>query len=96
MNKYLNNYRHERGDVRNLYNTPQNRRLKYVALGFITIAIILLLCIAFWIEDLPIKTILIMRGCAGVFATVFAVLVGLLVYRVNKEYTNNRYKYKKH
>ena len=31
-----------------------------------------------------------MRGCAGLMAILFVVLVGILSYRVNKQHVNNR------
>lgn len=80
----------ERMEKDRLYKTPENRRLKYAALAVIAIAIMLLLSMAIWIEEISTRTMLLMRGCAGLCAIIFGVLVGILTYRVNKQYINNR------
>lgn len=88
MHKYL----HEREEINQLYDAPKNRGLKYVALAVIAVAILLLLYMTFWIDNIPPITMSIMRGCAGLCAIVFAVLYGILSYRVNKEHIKNRRK----
>lgn len=35
-------------------------------------------------------SILLMRGCSGLFALVFVVLVGILVFRVNNSYFKDK------
>ncbi len=85
MNKHLR----EREELRKLSNAPKNRQLKLIALAVIAIAIILLLGITFWLDNIPTKMIPIMRGCAGVCAILFVVLVGILSYRVNKQHISN-------
>ena len=68
------------------YREKTNLRLKYAALISIVSSIILLLTMAFGFVDFNNMTaILLMRGCAGLFALVFFVLVGILVYTVNKD-----------
>ena len=69
------------------YREKTNTRLKYVALISIGISIILLLTMAFGCVDYNNTTaILFMRGCAGLFALIFVVLVAIIVYRVNGSY----------
>ena len=66
-------------------------RIKYVALISIGISIILLLTMAFGFVDYNNTTaILFMRGCAGLFALIFVVLVAIIVYRVNISYFNDK------
>lgn len=73
------------------YREKTNLRLKYAALISIVISIILLLTMAFGFVDFNNMTaILFMRGCAGLFALVFVVLVGILVYRVNTSYFKDK------
>ena len=36
------------------------------------------------------KVYLFMRGCAGLFAIAFAVIVGIIVYRVEREFINQK------
>lgn len=88
MVKYLR----EQEETRNLYNAPENRRLKYCAIAIITFVIILLLSMTIWIDEISSNALLIMRGCAGLGATLFVVIVGILAYRVNKQYISNRKK----
>lgn len=73
------------------YREKTNTRLKYVALISIGISIILLLTMAFGFVDYNNTTaILFMRGCAGLFALIFVVLVAIIVYRVNVSYFNDK------
>ena len=86
MNKRLQ----EREEINNLYNLPENRRLKYVALAVMAVVVVLLLSMTIWLENIPPKVLLIIRGCAGLGALVFVVLVGILTYRVNKQHITDR------
>lgn len=73
------------------YREKTNLRLKYAALISIGISIVLLLTMAFGFVDLNnVTTLLFMRGCAGLFALLFVVLVGILVYRVNTSYFEDK------
>ena len=45
-----------------------------------------------WVDKIPSNYILIMRGCAGLGAIIFVVIVGILSYRVNKPHISNRKK----
>lgn len=75
------------------YREKTNIRLKYAALISIGISIILLLIMTFGLVYLNNTTaLLVMRGCVGLFALLFVVLVGILVYRVNVSYFNDRNK----
>lgn len=77
------------------YREKTNTRLKYAALISIGISIILLLTTAFGFVDYNNTTaILFMRGCAGLFALIFVVLVAIIVYRVNVSYFNDKLKSK--
>lgn len=73
------------------YREKTNTRLKYAALISIGVSIILLLTMAFGFVDYNNTTaILFMRGCAGIFALIFVVLVAIIVYRVNVSYFNDK------
>lgn len=86
MNKRLQ----EREEINKLYNLPENRRLKYVALAVMAVVVVLLLSMTIWLENIPPKVLLIIRGCAGLGALVFVVLVGILTYCVNKQHITDR------
>ncbi len=73
------------------YREKTNIRLKYAAMISIGISIILLLTMAFGFVDFnDTTTLLFMRGCAGLFALIFVVLAGILVYRVNVSYFKDK------
>ena len=88
----MRNYLREREELRNLYNAPENRRLKYWAIVIIAIVIVLLLSIIIWADKISTNAMLIMRGCAGLGALSFVVIVGILSYRVNEKYISDRKK----
>ena len=90
MKRNINNIRHEREELNRLYNAPGHRRLKYAALTAIAVSIILILSMIIWIDELSPKAMLIMRGCAGLGAEIFVVLVGTSTYRVNKHHIADR------
>ena len=73
------------------YCEKTNLRLKYAALISIGISIILLLIMAFGFVGFENSAaLLFMRGCAGLFAIIFVVLVGILVYRVNTSFFKDK------
>lgn len=79
-----------RDELSKLYNKPANRRLKYCAVVAILIGIVLMLAMLIWMDRLSYRHLLLMKGFAGLFAIIFAVLYGVLVYRVNREYIVKR------
>ena len=81
--KLYSNYKEE---TDRLYRTRVNRRLKYIAMTVIVIAILLLFATIFLQNSISWTTMMFMRGCAGVCAIVFVILVAILVYRVNSAY----------
>lgn len=88
----MNKYWEEREKMNQMYNAPQYRRLKYAALSVAAVVAILLLIIAFGGDKISLTTELIIQGFAGLGAVVFAVLIGTLTYRANKEHIANRRK----
>lgn len=72
------------------YATPTNRRLKYVAISIISVAIAIFVALIIWYDAISPKLYLFMRGCAGLCAIVFVILVTIIVYRVNHEFINQR------
>lgn len=91
MSDYFRKRDRFNNDREKYYQQKANLRLKYAALCSITIAIILLGATAFFIDSITFKTLLVLRGCAGVFALIFVVLVAILIYRVNASYFADRY-----
>ena len=77
-------------EIKNLYNKPANRKLKYCAVISISITIALLLVVVIWMKQLSYRNVLLIKGGAALFAIIFAVLYGVLVYRVNREYISKR------
>lgn len=79
-----------RHELKRLYNKPANRRLKYCAIVAISITIALMLAMLIWMEHLSYRLLLLMKGSAGLFAIIFAVLYAALVYRVYREYITKK------
>lgn len=77
---------HQREEIQKIYNQPANLRLKHIAIGVICIAILLMGIAAFLIDDISDTMLLVMRGCAGLCAIIFVIIVGILTYRVNNTY----------
>ncbi len=75
-----------RDEIKKLYSNPVNRTLKYCSIIAISITIVLLLVLLICMAKLSDRNMLLMKGGAGLFAIIFAVLYGVLVYRVNREY----------
>lgn len=76
----------DREELRKLYNTPANLRLKRIALCIIGVAIAMMISMIFLLDKVSWQLLYFMRGCAGVLAIVFVVIVAILVYRVNCAY----------
>lgn len=71
-----------RDEIRKLYDEPANRRLKRCAIGSLSVSISLMLAMIVWIDEIPARLMLFLRGCAGLGAILFVVLYACLVYRV--------------
>lgn len=69
-----------------LYNTPVNLRLRYIAIGIIGAVIALQLAMVIWLDDISPKAMLFMRGCVGLGAIIFVILITILAYRVVSTY----------
>lgn len=85
----LNKNAKQQHELNKYYHEKTNLRLKYAALISIAISIILMLVMAFG-DVTGITAQLFMRGCAGLFALIFVVLSGVVVYRVNTSYLNDK------
>lgn len=73
------------------YRQKTNRRLKRAAIVSIGLSMACLLATALCLDHDNFTAFLFMRGCAGLFAIVFFLLVAILVYRVNKAYIKDKY-----
>ena len=71
---------------------PANRKYKYIALAWIFVGIALILVTIIGIESFSFKTILILRGCAGVCAVFFIIFVAIYLFRVFKTLFNQKAK----
>ena len=76
----------DRDELKKLYNKPANLRLKRIALCVIGIAIAILISMIFLVDKVSWQLLAVMRGCVGVLAIVFVIIVSVLVYRVNRDY----------
>lgn len=87
----MKDYWQNKYDINQLFNAPQFRKLKYSALIVIGISSATMLAMIFWIDVIPYKTMLFLRGCVGIGAIVFIILVAILAYQVYSEYFHNKY-----
>lgn len=76
----------DKEELKRLYNTPANLRLKRIALCVIGVAIAILISMIFLVDKVSWQLWYFMRGCAGVLAIIFVIIVTALVYRVNHDY----------
>lgn len=76
----------DREELKKIYNKPANLRLKHIALCVIGVAITLLISMIFLMDKVSWQLWCFMRGCAGVLAIIFVIIVTVLVYRVNRAY----------
>lgn len=76
----------DREELKKLYNKPANLRLKRIALCVIGVAIAMMISLIFLLDKVSWQLLYFMRGCAGILAIVFVVIVAVLVYRVNCAY----------
>lgn len=79
-----------RDELNKLYNKPANRKLKYCAVVAVSITLALMLAMLICMKLLSYRNLLLIKGLAGSFAIIFVVLIGVLVYRVNREYINSK------
>lgn len=85
----------DREELKKLYNTPANLRLKHIALCVIGLAIAILISMIFLVDKVSWQLWYFLRGCAGVLAIIFVIIVAILVYRVNRAYITGNTRNKK-
>lgn len=70
---------------------PKNARLKYLAIGFISMGLILELIILIWIDRLSYTTILWIQGFVGICAIMCVIFISVFLFRVNSKALNHRF-----
>ena len=91
MFRQLERIHKEKEELNKIAQLPANRKLKYLALFFISIGIALLIIMIIWFDDFSREAFLAMRGCAGLFAILFAIIVAIYIFRINSAYHKQRY-----
>ena len=87
MQKNLEKYKERRNnEIEKLYKTNANLRLKYAALGIIGVGIIILMVLLFSMNYISVGLTLFLRGCVGLCALAFVIMVAVLVYRVHRDH----------
>lgn len=59
----MKNYWQNKYDIDNLFNAPQFKKIKYAALIVIGIIIAIQIATIVWIDSIPYKTMIFLRGC---------------------------------
>ena len=88
----MKNYWQNKYDIDNLFNAPQFKQIKYAALIVIGIIIAIQIATIVWIDSIPYKTMIFLRGCVGLGAIIFVIIATILAYKVHSEYFRNRNK----
>ena len=83
---------YDKAEFDKISRMPANRKYKYIALAWIFVGIALMLVTIIGIESFSFKTILILRGCAGVCAASFIIFVAIYLFRVYKTLFNQKSK----
>lgn len=87
MRRNLEDYKEQRrNEIEKLYKANANLKLKYAALSVIGVAIILMLILAFCMDYISLGITLFLRGCVGLCAIAFVIMVAVLVYRAHRDY----------
>lgn len=90
MGKQKINKRRKNEEFEKYYRLPANRRLKYIALGVISVVVVLQAVMIIWMNDISVRQMLIMRGCVGAGALVFVIVCAILLYRVYNAYLHDK------
>ena len=84
----------EKQDKERIAQQPSIKKLKYLALFFISIGIALILTNIIWLETFSTTVILVLRGCAGICAIIFLIIVGIYMHKINTIYHEQRFRNK--
>lgn len=87
----MRDYWEQKKEIERLFNAPKYRALKLSAfiIGCLDVAALLAVVILF--DDISDQAKQIIKGCVGVGAIIFVVLVAILTYKVYSDYFRNRY-----
>lgn len=81
VNAEMQKYYHEKG----------NLQLKHASLASAAAAVSLMLLMIVFMDRLSVTLLLVLRGCVGLLAITFVVLLGVMVYRTHKSYLRDKY-----
>ena len=84
----------EKKEKEKISQLPSIRKWKYLALFFISIGIALILTNLIWLETFSLTVILVLRGCAGICAIIFLIIVAIYMHKINKIYNEQRFRNK--
>ena len=82
----------EKQDKERIAQQPFIKKLKYLALFFISIGIALILTNLIWLETFSTTVILVLRGCEGICAIIFVIIVGIYMHKINTTYNKQRFR----
>ena len=85
----------EKEEKEKIAQLPSIRKLKYLALFFISIGIALILTNLILLGTISLTVILVLRGCAGICAIIFVIIVGIYMHKINTTYNKQQFRNKK-
>ncbi len=86
LHRQVERRKQEKAEIKRISNTPTNRWLKYFTMALLVMSALSLMSIAIWLDDMPDRTMLFLRGCAGLFAILGIIIYAILMFRVNSAY----------
>lgn len=81
----------EQEEKEKIAQLSSNVKLKYFALSFISVSIVLLLIIVIWFDTLSPTVFHVLRGCAGLGAILFILVLAIYFYRINSIHNKQKY-----
>ncbi len=90
MSKNIEDILHNRRIRKEILSRPEFRRLQYWTYGVAAVGFALMFVITIWMDKIPWRMMIILRGCAGLFFLAFIILAVILKYRTNVEFLRHR------
>ena len=82
----------EKEDKEKIAQLSSNKKLKYLAIGTGVVTIAILIVILACYDILSLVMMLVLRGCVGLCAIIFVIIIAIYCYRLNVTYSNEKYK----
>ncbi len=82
----MGNYWRRREEINRMYKARRFKYWKYTCIVLISILLAILIAMIVWMDELSLRAMLFMRGCAGVVAILFVIFYAIWTYKVYRDY----------